>query len=584
MTRLPRWFPILLAFLVPLGVISALCWPLPLHLNDHFHPSIFGPSHAWTADHLWQVLAQGEPLSPTHRAGYPWPRDARFIGWLPLLAMLPARLVLGPITTFHLAELLALPCSAIASWPLIRRWTDAGPWTTAAACISFALCPLALGVFSTGELPKLAIGLIPLFLWSLDRGTSPDENPGWLALPALLALLTAFTSPYYGLALPLLTGGLLAVRVWRSRTLLRPFVGGLVVAAALLPAWWYYGASAAHTNLELFMPARSGGIHPELPQPHPVASLQDLLLGLPAPVDSPWTTRHVAYVGSALLLALLVHALWKRRPQRGRKAAFALLIVGAVLAMGPWLYLNETFIPFPLPAWLLGRFGYPLGDGGMYYRMAVLASLGLALWLAAELAQRPRLAWILLATQLCDAARSSGPWPLEVEPIPAASLMKEIRGRDGAVVNLPFGQDLIPAQRQLLLAAVHGRPTTALPRTMLHAERRRSAGLWEQAFRSDDPAQALRDVGVRWVMAHGDPRAFGIHVAARLGEPWESSGGLQLWDLGPTQVEPHDPAELITPTKPPKNTLRRGGPSHRGAGPVRQGPHHSEPHAPPGER
>lgn len=536
--------PLLAAFLVPLAVVCALCWPLPLHPASTWNPSLFGASHAWMGDHLWRALTQGESLHHTLRAGYPWERGGRFIGWLPLLACLPLRPVLGPIASFHAGLLLALPISSIAAWPLLRRWSGAGPWAAAAGCVAFALCPFALGTLSSGELPKLCIGLIPLFLYALDRARSQERGWHWAAASAGLAMVTGFTSPYFGLTLPLLTIGLLGWDVWTRRRLLRPVLCGGAVAAGLVPVALYFSGIRQHVSASLYMPAQNFGRQNPLPSPHPSASLQDLLLGLPADHGSPWDMRHVAYLGSLLLVVLAVLA-WRQRDGRaGRWAAGALLATGGLLALGPWLYPIERLLPVPLPAVVLAMIRYPLATGGMFYRLAVLGSLGLALWLAVECARRPRLAWLLLLVQVGDGLRSSAPWPLEVFPIPGVEALEELQGDDGAVLDLPYGGGLVPSQHALLLAAVHGHPTTALPRMFLPSEQAMLRRLWSRALAEDDAPAALRALGIRYVLCQNGDARLEAETSASLGEPILDDEPLMIWDLGPTQLVPRSAEQL----------------------------------------
>jgi len=539
-----RWLPLAAAFFVPLVLVCALCWPLPVQLHQAWAPSLFGASHAWLGDHLWRALTEGESLHSTLRAGYPWERSAAFIGWLPLLAMLPLRLVMGPLGAFHLALLLSLPLSSLAAWPLLRRWTGAGPWAVAAGCVAFAVSPFALGTFSTGELPKLQIGLIPLFLYALDRARCQERGWSWALASGLLATVTVFTSPYFGLCLPLLCVALLAVDALRRRRLLRPLVCGLSVLAGLSPAGAYYSTLGQQVIHGLYLPAGFARFKDALPEPHPVASLQDLLLGIPAQIASGWDTRHVAYLGSMLALALLLLALRRREARRGRWAAAALLVGGGLLSLGPRLYLVDQVTGVPLPALLLCLAHYPLAVGGMFYRLAALGSLGLALWLVAECARRPRLAWILLALQLGDAVRASAPWPLEVQEVPAVEILAELEGDDGAVFNLPFDAGLEPNQRALLLASFHGRPTTGLPRISLPSEQAVMHPLWKSALSADDPATALGELGVRYLMSDGSDLRDDERLTKLFGPPDHQQGWLAVWDLGPTQLRPRPLAEL----------------------------------------
>ncbi len=550
-----RWLPPLTAFLLSSAVLAALTWPLPLQLHEATHPSAFGASHAWTGEQLLLALTEGETLHSTARAGYPWERQARLIGWLPLLLTLPLRLLLGPLSSYHLVELLSLPLTALCTWPLVRRWTRAGPWSAAAACVAFALCPFALGTFASGELPKLQLGLLPLFLYALDRARSPAQGWRWALAAAGLALITAFTSPYFGLALPLLAIGLLATVVLRQRLFWRPLACGALVALALLPAWAYYGGAPVVGSQQLHMPAQSIAPHVVLPSPHPVASVQDLLLGPALPADF-WEARHVPYLGTPLIVLLGLLALLRRADSRGRLAALALLITGAVLALGTRLYVTEHVVNLHLPGHLFFLLKYPYMKGGMYFRLAMLASLGLALWLAVETARHPRLAWLLLAVQLADALRASRPWPLEVEPVPAFEDLAALRGADGAVLNLPLAGGLVSGQRALLMATVHGRPITALPRSLRPKEMQNVAEFWRAIFKKGRPDQ-LRNAGIRFVVSDDPYLRDGLPLFPELGDPTTTSGDVRIWDLGAAELRSRPADELGRgPSQPGKHHHR----------------------------
>jgi len=524
---------------------------MPLQVGSSWNPSLFGGSHAWLGDHLWRALTEGEPLHSTLRAGYPWERGARFIGWLPLIAGLPLRSVLNAVGVFNVSMLLVLPLSALASWPLLRRWSGAGPWTVAAGCVAFALCPFALGTFATGELPKLAVGLIPLFLYALDRALLDERGGWWAAAAAGIATTTAFTSPYFGLALPLLTMAHVGAVAVRQRRVLRPLACGAAVAASMIPAWLYFRGIQVQLTASLYMPAMSPGRQQTLPTPHPAASLQDLLVGLPAQLQAPWDMRHVAYIGTALVVILAALA-WRQRDGRpGRKVALALLVGGGLLALGAWLYPREQLWEIPLPALILAKLRYPLASGGMYYRLAVIGSLGLALWLTVECARRPKLAWLLLGLQLGDGIRASGPWPLEHVPVPAAAELQTLEG-NGAVLAMPWDGGLVPSQHALLAAALHGRPTTALPRMFLPTEQHALRLLWGHAMTSSDPAGRLQKLGVAWVtLQHEDP-GLAAEVEDALGPPTVIDPPLRLWALAPTSLAPRSSDELKAP--PRRNT------------------------------
>ncbi|MCB9764830.1 MAG: hypothetical protein H6739_33955 [Alphaproteobacteria bacterium] len=544
-------------FVVALVVVCALSWPLPLRLGQADAPSAFFGGHAWVADHLFQVAFGDHHHTPTSDAGYPWVRDARYINWGPTLLSWPLRAMLSPLGAYQLVHLLSIPLTALAAWPLLRRWTDADRATCAAACLVWGLSPFLLSTLAIGETPKLNAWGLPLFLWALDRLIGGSLRHGLVLIGIVVA--TSLTSPYYGLSLPLLAAGLCGVRLmtgagWGPR--LRAAAGLGLTAGALLPAFFYFSQPFAPVPARVFRPAAAGETGANLPWPHPVATPADLLWAPTLGPRDPYDVIHVAYLGLPLLLAVAGLLLWRRA--RGWQAGLLLLLGGILLAMGPHLAVGEHFTRFPLPANALVRLGYPYVRGGMWFRLTVIAGLGLAVMLAASTAPLKRGAWVawgLALLQLGDAVRASGPWPLELRALPAARVLAgarpPLRQTDGAVLHLPLDtQSKATSPQSMVTAAVHGRPSNGLPRDTLQLEVSALRRLVIQALESPDPAEALRALGFRWVVFQPIP---GVHARIRrelligkLGPP-QGAPGFEAWDLGPTALAPR--TDLLGPVR-----------------------------------
>ena len=114
------------------------------------------------------------------------------------------------------------------------------------------------------------------------------------------------------------------------------------------------------------------------------------------------------------------------------------------------IYMNVSGKPYYLPMEILNRLHYPLSKGGQYYRAIPIASLGLAVMLAAGLSRFRRgnkapyavgFAWLLAAVAFGDAVRTTGPyWPRPVERVAGwqqYAAMSEAP-EDGAVLALPI--------------------------------------------------------------------------------------------------------------------------------------------------
>lgn len=552
--------PYAVAFSTVLLVVVALSWPMPLYINDWHMITMFGDNHAWAFDRVARALAVGDLPTQTAEAGYPQVRLFRVVGWGPLLLSLPFRIFLSPIGAANLAQLLALPLSAVAATALVRRWTDAGPWVAAAMGVVYALCPTLLATYGMGEISTTAAWILPGVLLLLDLAL---ERPALLPILGLFGLLSAFTSPFYALAMPLLAlgwagaSGYAAVRREgglneRSGEALRPTLRVLLVlAASMAPAALYFAPHLHDTQetLSVFKPAERSPDDARLPSPSPVARPHALLWESGAGPNRRQESQHSVYLGLALLgaaVGLSAHRL--SRGGRGGRAGLALAVGGAVLAMGPKLGWGDGYVKvggwaLSLPVALLEALGYPTADSGMYFRFVVLTQLGLVLLVAAGLSRLPRAALLaggLAVLQVGDSVRATGAlWPRPGEVIPGLSQLREMRGDedDGAVLDLPLqGPGALRLGAEALLrASVHGRPTTALPRDVSAGESL-AESILEEASTYTFPRGTLRDAGFRYVVLPmsrvRDLSAAEQAFVAKLGTP-SSTGELKVWDLGP---------------------------------------------------
>lgn len=532
-----------------MGVMVALSWPMPAHLGTWHLLTAFGDSHAWVFEWLRGELAEGRLPNETADAGYPQIRAVRLIGLAPAALFLLLRLGVEALAAANLVQLLSLPLSALAAFALLRRWTAAEPWTAAALSAAWALSPTLLSTYGLGEISNTQAWVLPVGLWLMDRA---DEDLRWLPALALGALVGVFSSPYFGLALPLLAGGLALVRVLRpppgrvgAARWARPGAVVLAVGLGLGPSGLYFMDHGAAGGNALFRPAQQATMGPKLPFPPPVARPDSLVWAREPAPRSPYEPMHASYLGLPLLLVAAGSA---RRAGQGRGAGLALLAGGAVLALGPWLawgadYVRAGGMVFPLPVRLLELAGYPTRKGGLYFRYAVLAELGLVLMVAAgPLGRRPALAWLLLGLHVADGVRATGPlWPRPAERVPDLEALAALAGEDGAVLDLPLQGPLDAAHGQgaLLRALYHRRPTSALPRDVRPKETV-LPGLLQRAV-ATDPEEVLRQAGFRYVVL---PEALaplidvdGAALISALGQP-DHTGALRVWDLGPTALAP----------------------------------------------
>ena len=543
--------PPLVCFLACLGALVALSWPMPAHLGTWHLLTAFGDSHAWVFEWLRGELAAGRLPVETADAGYPQIRAVRLIGWAPAALFMALRLGMGALAAANLVQLLSLPVSALAAGALIRRWTEADPWVSGALGVAWALSPTLLSTYGLGEISNTQAWVLPGCLWLMDRA---EADPRWLPALALGAFFGVFSSPYFGLALPLLAGGLAVARALRPAPgrsgrarFIHPGLMLAAVALGLAPSGLYYMAHDAGGGGALFRPAQQTALGPTLPFPPPVARPDALVWAREPAPRSPFEPMHASYLGLPLLLAA---GLSGRRPGKGRGAGVALFVGGALLSLGPWLawgtdYVRAAGLVFPLPARLLELLGYPTRQGGLYFRYAVIAELWLVLLVAAGLAGRRRaglIAGALTLLHVADGVRATGPlWPRPSEAVPEIEVLREMAGSDGAVLELPLQGPLDAAHGQgaLLRALFHRRPTSALPRDVRPKESV-LPGLIERGLASD-PAEVLAEAGFRYVLLpdvlRGQIDPHGAALIEALGPP-QHDGAWRIWDLGPTRLAP----------------------------------------------
>ena len=544
--RLDR-LSLLLAVGLPLVVCGALWWPIPVQL-DHWHVhTAFADSHVWVFDRIARGLFGDLPLADC-MAGYPTEQTMRAIGWAPGLAAIALRPFLGALGAANLVQLLSLPVSALVAAVLVRRVTGTDPRVAAMLGAAFGLSPTLLGTFATGEISNTQAWLLPGMVLAVQAAMNGSKR-AWLGVAAL-GFTAPFTSPYYALAMPVLVGLLVlpSLRVAPQRLRAVGVLG--LLAGALLPAWAYYSGDSAGGRTSLFRPARAQTTVPtELPHPAPVAQPETLLWhSAPAP-GSDVETLHITALGLALL-ALAAWGLWRGRGQKGWGLGLGLFVGGVLAAMGPLLYLGGQLrgvgtVPVYLPVALLELLDWPTKQGGLYYRYAVIAELGLVLLGGLALRGRAHARWIAAAVLLLHVAegvQASGPWTERTRSAVAGrGVLSRLAGSDGAVLELPaqgptdgwFGQGA------LLRAVYHRRPTTGLPRGI--KDRHHPVHLVvNHAFRQAAPdkvKQTLQNAGYRLVVL---PEDLAPHVKQSfsqltrgLGTPTHADG-LYIWDLGPT--------------------------------------------------
>ncbi len=522
-----------------------LSWPLALHLGQWHMVTAWGDSHIWVMEWTLRHLLDGRPqalLQPTLEAGFPVARDLRSVGGAALLIYSPLRLLLSPLAAGTLTHLLVLPATSLLTHGALGALTRASPWTRAALASAYAVGPTVLSTLGMGEISNTQAWVLPAFLWAahsmlpLDRSTVRLKRA---PLVALVGLLGGLSSPYLGLALPLVAAGW----VLAARRLLPGGVLLLALFLGLLPVGAWFGGSGSGRDSLVAPAPRALHEAPRgqaLPQPPPVATPDSLLLGTAQGPRSPYEPTHVSYLGLPLLLAALLVG-------RKERLGLALFIGGVVLSLGPWLAVSGRYIQvlggaFSLPVRLIELLGYPTRQGGLYFRYAILAELGLVLMLATGLAGRrygALFAWGLAIVHGADSVRDTMPrWPLRVEPVAGIEALRAMAGEaPGAVLELPLQgpTDGHFGQAGVLRALFHKRPTSSLLRDVRPHEDAAREVLNKARLEPDRLGERLREAGFAYVVLPAELARFSVPDEAvlrrLLGEPWAEEGGLMVWKL-----------------------------------------------------
>lgn len=452
--RLPHVFGLGLALSV------ALTFPLALHLGDHALDGAYWGNQAWSVRVVADALGSGAPLTVTREAGWPVEREVRHLGWVILLVGALLR-PLGAATVLNLSLILGPALSATAMVALTRRLLpQASALALTLAGLTYAFSPHFVANLGNAEAAKAQTWLVPLtLLWALKAAER------WSALPVALAVGAAltFTEPY-GLMVALFASPIVALGAGRREDWPRwaALAVGLVAVGLLGRA--YFTPEGLELTEQIYLPSSPKELATErLELPASSATLHALFT--PDAEAAPSGTQHGVYLTWSLLLAALASA---RRLDRVGWMGLALVVVGVLGALGPILFWSRDHsLGLWLPMMLAEELRLPIASGGMYYRLLHVALLGLGICVA-RLGWRP---WAAALVGLGFTAElvlsTAAPLPLPTSPLPHPTLAAALRAdpQPGAVMTLPgYPEGTASKEWSFRFAALHGRPTTDLPR------------------------------------------------------------------------------------------------------------------------
>jgi hypothetical protein len=293
---------------------------------------------SWDASRLPHAL-QGVWNSPIY---FPYPRTLAFSENLFGVAFPVAPIywiTANPVLTYNAAFLMAFTLAGTGMYLLTRLLTG----SRAAAAIAgayYAFCPFRTAQAQLAHIQTLAIGWLPIALWSVHRYFESLRRP-WLALFVAACCLQVLSNTYVAYFMMVPIAIVTADLAWKSRGRIRRWsldlAGALIVILAILApvAMQYYRVrvdnqqirsegeiESGGADLRAYFVADSGVWRRWLPFPKPIfgETEKELFPGLVAP---------------ALAAIALVAALRRRRVWEWALVYTAIVVAGFVLSLGP---------------------------------------------------------------------------------------------------------------------------------------------------------------------------------------------------------------------------------------------------------
>jgi hypothetical protein len=361
---------------------------------------------AWMPHAIPQAILHGhDPLVSTYQL---FPRGTNLM-WntsvvFPAVLVSPITALAGPVFTYNLLIVLGPIASSGTAYWAFRRYVDSR-LAAGIGALAFAFCPFVMG-HTSGHLHLILLALVPVTVVLVDELLVRQRRRSWLigGLLGVVAACQLLTSEEV-LAIEVIAGVvavivlcLLHPHAVRSRI-------GYVVGGGVCAAVAFVVLAGYPLYVQLRGPQRAPGAH----QPGtystdlfnlvwPVNQQFDFGVGKPSFTGnaSEWT----GYIGIPLIVLLVVVAIrtWRRRPVV--PVAAILVVVLAVLSLGPHLHLNgHKSIPLPWAGFarlpLLGN----LLPGRVSLAIALFAALLIAVFVD-ELVRARHLWWKIAGAAL----------------------------------------------------------------------------------------------------------------------------------------------------------------------------------------
>jgi hypothetical protein len=506
------------------GVALLLMAPLWGRWNTHFYgPFWDNTEYIYMAGWMARALASGQSPFFDPRLNFPdgLMVTATDVPYVHLLIATPLAAGFGPLVAYNSIVLLCHFLTGAVTYLWVQRHTGSR-FGGIIAGLAFLMSPYREFHLTGGHLNLVAMHVMPLYFWMLDRALQPlrDNNELSWRRVAILVLTTFYvgsTSQYY-LAICMLSGIVYTITYLGSRFKRNALNGVKVFSAALV--------GGALSSLPYLSLVRSRTFEPSAVEMARAYSASPLDFVTPAATHPFWqhlaggalgteTTEQTIYIGIvALLLAFwfLRHpaphqSTFKRASQR---AWWVVALFAVVLALGTDLQFANRDInpenPLYLPAYFLGQLPFA-SILRVWARFGIIAILFVALLAGCGAAKliheitpaKRRWAMLVLGTLLLLDTPPLFPITTRLEARPIDRWLQAQPGQF-AVAFLPPPVEVVHVYRHILASLEHNKslPATVHPRHQPPAYRRfRQAGADFPAPRS---LQALRRFGFRYLI------------------------------------------------------------------------------------
>jgi hypothetical protein len=391
--------------LAALGIYVALAvsffGPMILpHLNDRVLTTLPGDwsLFAWAFRWWPYTVERGAYPLFTHYLWYPAGMNLSWTTAVPIpsLFLWPLTSLVGPVAAFNIASLLAPALSAWTAFLLFSRLTRRAFAASLAGGFVFGFSPYVMAQIVSGHLNLSLAMMIPLVAYLIVRYMQDDLGPWTFA-----ALMTGCLVVQFGISTEIFaTTALFALFMgafgWfiapgSRRRILRTgaLFGAAFFVAALIYAPYLWAA------FRLPEPYKPLFVHPmgpiftsDLPRFFVPGAPEIFGRNFGQPGTMAWYFRleRFGWYLPLPLIGIVVHLWMTERRNKAVKVAVATVVLGVLLALGPYLGVHGNKIPLP---WAVVQV-LPLIKRAFPYRMMVFATLGLGACVAYWLAVSPR--------------------------------------------------------------------------------------------------------------------------------------------------------------------------------------------------